>query len=359
MMVMDGFSKLLAGLIAMFNSLFGGRQAGTAPVAAETGAAPVGQPAVQPQPAQPASLEPATIVAPRVLVIVIDPIIDAATGTKLTQHMRWNRPEDLISVFISDLLQISGGLARYQIVNRIEINEFPVKADGFRYTPDAYLKVLDGSAPAHAPDAVDYQNFLTHNNILQLVFSSQIDEVWTFGFPYAGFYESTMGGYGAFFCNSQPLPNTAGCMRRFVVMGFSNERGVGEMLHSFGHRAESIMNQVYARARGDANLWQRYIRYDQTFPGLAEVGTVHFAPNSVRDYDYANPRSVQSRCDDWFNFPAFKGVVKTVDKAEWGGGDIRAYSKWWLNHLPKVGGRTNGIANNWWQYILDPNRVTV
>ena len=38
---------------------------------------------------------------------------------------------------------------------------------------------------------------------------------------------------------------------------------------------------------------------------------------------------------------------------------MRAYTKWWLKHLPKVGGRTNGIANNWWQYIMDPNRVTV
>ena len=177
---------------------------------------------------------------------------------------------------------MSGGLARYQIVSRIESNEFPVKQDGFRYTADAYLSVLKGTTPAHAPDAINYQDFLARNNILQLVSSNQIDEVWAFGFPYAGFYESTMGGYGAFFCNSQPLPNTATCPRRFVVMGFSYERGVGEMLHSFGHRVESILQQVYSRAAADVNLWQRYIRYDQKFPGLAEVGTVHFAPNRDR-----------------------------------------------------------------------------
>jgi hypothetical protein len=293
-----------------------------------------------------------------VLVVVYDPVVDPVAGTKLTKHMNWKRPEDLISGFIADILEVSGGLARYQIVKRIEINEFPVKADGFRYTPEAYLSVMNKSTQGHKPDTLNYQDFITRHNILQLVSSNQIDEVWAFGFPYAGFYESIMGGFGAFFCNANPLQGTSTCPRRFVVMGFSNERGVGEMLHSFGHRAESIMNQVYLRAKGDANLWKRFSRYEKAFPGKAEVGTMHFTPNSERDYDYGNTRMVSSRCDDWYNFPNFKGVVKQVNNVEWGG-EIRSYSKWWLKHLPKTSGRTNGIANNWWQYIMDPNRVTV
>jgi hypothetical protein len=206
---------------------------------------------------------------------------------------------------------------------------------------------------------INYQDLLIQNNILPLISLNQFDEVWAFGFPWAGFYESTMGGFGAFFCNSQPLPNTSGCARRFVIMGFSYERGVGEMLHSFGHRAESIMRQVYARAQGDANLWDRFSRYDQVSPGNAEIGVIHFPPNGQHDYDYANTRIVTSHCDDWYTFPNFKGLVKQVNSTEWGGGDMRAYTKWWLRHLPKVGGRTNGIANNWWQYIMDPNRVSV
>ena len=332
-------------LSEMLKALFGGRQ-------------PTPPPPPPPPPDVPASLEPAVIVSPRVLLIVLDPIIDPATGEKLTQHMNWSRPEDLLSAFNADLLAVSGGLARYQVVQRLEINEFPVKADGFRYTPQPYLNVLKGVSPAHKPDLINYQDFLTRYNILQLVSANQIDEVWAFGFPYAGFYESSMGGLGAFFCNSDPIANTASCARRFVVMGFSNERGVGEMLHSFGHRVESIMQQVYLRAPGSANLWQRFTRYDQIAPGQAEVGTVHFPPNGQKDYDYTNTRIVPSHCDDWYNFPAFKGTVKQVNNAEWGS-DIYPYTKWWLNHLPKVGGRTGGIANNWWQYILDPNKVIV
>ncbi len=312
-----------------------------------------------PPSAQPVMPEPAVIVSPRVLVIIYDPIVEAATGRKLSQVMNWRRPEDLAGQFVADILEISGGLARYQIVKRLELNEFPVKADGFRYTPQSYGSVINHTTTAHAPDLVNYQDFLTRYKILQLVAANQIDEVWVFGFPYAGFYESSMGGAGAFFCNSNPLPNTAQCPRRFIIMGFSLERGVGEMLESFGHRAEFILDKVYSRISTPNNLWKKFIRYDKTAPGQAEVGNIHFAPNSEKDYDWGNPRYVPSRCDDWYYFPNFKNIVKQVNCSDWGDGDIRAHHKWWLKHLPKVGGRTNGIANNWWQYLLDPNRVIV
>jgi len=313
----------------------------------------------QTQPAPAPGPEPAAIVAPRVLLIIYDPIINPANGMKLSQKMGWQRPESLISGFIADILETSGGLGRYQIVQRIEVNEFPVKVDGFRYSPQEYLSVINRTAQAHSPDMVNYQDFLSRFNILQRVAANEIDEVWTFAFPYAGFYESTMGGTGAFFCNSDPLLGTSKCPRRFVIMGFSYERGVGEMLECFNHRTESTLQKVYQRAQPEANLWKKFIRYDKAFPGQAEVGSVHYAPNSETDYDWGNPRSVPSYCDDWYNFPNFKGTLKQVTCAEWGHGDIRAYHKWWLKHLPKTSGRTNRIANNWWQYILDPSRVSV
>jgi len=48
-----------------------------------------------------------------------------------------------------------------------------------------------------------------------------------------------------------------------IVMGFSSERGVGEMLHSFGHRAESILTQVFAKTQGKANLYAQFALYDK------------------------------------------------------------------------------------------------
>lgn len=301
--------------------------------------------------------EPVKIVTSRVLLVVYDPVMDSATGIKLSKMLNWKRPEDLVTGYIQDILQTSNGTARFQIVERVELNEFPVQIDGFSYTPQGYLDVINKVQPPHTPPMADYQAILAKLDVLARVTKREIDEVWLFAFPHAGFYESTMGGAGAFWCNAPPIAGTSTCARRFIVMGFSYERGVGEMLESFGHRTESILDKTFSKTTGSANLYRKFIRYDKESPDQAEVGNIHFAPNSESDYDWGNPRLVNSACDDWYNFPNFQGTVRQVNADEWGNGDIRRHHVWWLNHIPHVAGRTNGVHNNWWQYTMDPNLV--
>jgi len=302
--------------------------------------------------------EPAQITNSKVLVIVYDPIMDRSTGTTLSQQMKWYRPSDLLTGFMADLLQVSGGMARYQIVQRIDVDEFPAKVDGFRYTPQTYMDVWLGRVSPHAPSEVDYNAIINKYNVLQRVAKNEIDEVWVFGFPHAGFYESAMGGPGAFWCNAPALKNTEASKRRFVLMGFSFERYIGEMHEAYGHRAESIMEKTFSKLSGDANLWRRFIRYEKVAPGKSACGNVHFAPNSQVDYEWNNPTPVISECYDWqLNFPNFKGDMRIVGSSEWGSGDIRAHHKWWFNHFPRVAGRKNGIHNNWWQYVVNPQQV--
>ena len=314
---------------------------------------------VQPVPLSQGAAEPLQVTVVKTLVIVYDPIVDPVTGRTLSEYLRWNRVDELARGYMSDVLEVSGGLARYQVVQRIDVDGTPVKVDGYQYDPATYLNVMRGATPPHSPPEVDYYAIINRFELLQRVASNEIDEVWVFSFPHAGFYESIMGGPGAFWCNAPPLKNTEASGRRFVIMGFSYERGVGEMLEDLGHRAESIMEKTFERHTGEQNLWRRFIRYQQVAPGRAGVGNIHFAPNSQRDYDWNNPTPVPSECDDWlYNFPNFKGVVRAVTASDWGNGDIREHHKWWFRHLPKVSGHSYGIANNWWQYIMDPNLVS-
>jgi len=302
--------------------------------------------------------EPPQVTILKTLVIVYDPVVDPVRGTKLSQYMRWNRVEDLATGFMTDILQTSGGLARYQIIQRIDVDGFPAKVDGYVYDAQTYLNVVRGVDPPYMPQEANYYAIINRFNILQLIAKNEIDEVWIFNFPHAGFYESIMGGPGAFWCNAPPLKNTEAAMRRFVIMGFSYERGVGEMLENMGHRAESILEKTFEGVPAIQNLWKRFIRYEKTAPGKAALGNIHFAPNSQRDYDWNNPSSVSSECDDWLkNFPNFKGEVRKVTASEWGNGDIRKHHIWWFRHLPKAAGRKNGILNNWWQYVMDSNQV--
>jgi hypothetical protein len=321
--------------------------------------APVASPDPKPDLAPDSTPEPAQTTVNRVLLIVYNPTMDAHSGEKLTDQTGWQAPEDLVVGFSADIQQTSHGMARFEIVERIEVDEFPLLEDGFRYSPSLYLDALHGVTPPHQPQGADYHDILEKFDILERVENDEIDEVWLLAFPYAGLHESVMAGKDAFWCNAAPLQGTSHIRKRFIIMGFSYERGVGEMLESFGHRLESVMKKTFSRRYGDADLWERFTRYDKKNPGQAEVGTVHFAPNSERDYDWGNMRFVPSACDDWLNFPDFRGEIRQVNAKDWGNGDIRLHHQWWQTRIPHVAGRKNGIHNNWWQYIMDPNKVDV
>ena len=317
-------------------------------------------PAAQPIAAPDNEEEPPEQTIVRTLVIVYEPTIDRNSGTRLSQYMHWNSVEELAKGYMSDVLQASNGLVRYQITQRIDVDGFPSKVDGYVYDAQTYVDVVRGYKRPYMPQEANYYEIIEQFHLLERVAQNEIDEVWIFNFPHAGFYESIMAGPEAFWCNAPPLTGTEASLRRFVIMGFSYERGVGEMLENLGHRVESIMQKTFERLHGDENLWDRFTRYEKVSPGRAAVGNVHFAPNSDRDYDWNNPSTVVSECDDWlYNFPNFQGVTRRVTARDWGNGDIRRHHVWWLTHLPRTAGRRNGIRNNWWQYVMNPNSVKV
>jgi hypothetical protein len=318
-----------------------------------------GSPKKQPPVAQPADHSPARLPAPvhpKVLAIIHNPVIKPAGGRKARDVYRWNDPDALAQGYIDDLREASFGYVNYEIAERVEVDAFPAKKDGFAYI-DASFDAAWKARQFHQPDAVDYLGLVREFKMIEKVDKGLIDEVWLLGFPYCGYYESIMAGPGAFWCNAPPLAGTEHASRRFVIMGFNYERGVGEMLEDMGHRVESIMSKVFADKRGEDQWFERFCRYDKTSPGKAECGNVHFAPNSERDYDWGNPRSVPSRCDTWLNFPDLSGDARIVNASEWGGGDIRRHHQWWLRHLPHIAGEGGGISWNWWEYVIDPNRV--
>jgi hypothetical protein len=324
------------------------------------------------------------MLTPRVLLLIYDPIIEspalAPAPTRLSRLLNWHDPDQLCAQYIADVAEASHGEVHYTIVARVALDAYPVKVDGFRYDDESYLRAWRARAGFHQPDTADYAAILRDADFLARLEADQVDELWVMAFPYAGLYESCTGGRGAIWCNGPIIPNTAHIPRRFVVMGFNYERGVGEMLENLGHRAESIMAHVFAglpedRPRVSAwqrllaklglaqpaqadvdlngNLWAQFTRHERTHPGLAACGNVHFAPNSATDYDWGNPRPVLSNADDWLNYPHFTGQRRLMTCADWGNGDIRLHHLWWLKHFPHVEGTTpTGRLNNWWRYVV-------
>ncbi len=306
-----------------------------------------------------------------VLVVSYNPRIRARGGVPLTKAQGWNDPRPLTDQYVADMAECSQGYVRYHVVQFMDLDEWPLKADGFRYDETTYYQGLqggkwhDGTGPNGQPrDLFDYPGLVQQQHLIERVDAHEFDEVWLWGMPYAGFWESTMVGPDAYFVNSSPVPYAGRGARRFVIMGFNYERSAGETLHDFGHRVESVMRRRWGQAQAPENLWERYIRCEARNPGKAEMGDVHWTPNTQREYEKNDTRYVSSNCDAWLAFPNLTFSPRQINCTAWGVGTgmpldrvERLHMMWWLKHLPHVGGQTSGVSNNWWEYCCDPDTL--
>lgn len=159
----------------------------------------------------------------RVLVLNFDPIVPEIQK-RMHKVCDWNTPKELADGYISDVNESSRDFIKYQITEWWDLDEFPVKADGFRYSVQSYFDCREGKTKWHEPDLADYPRLLEDHGALKMVTAGQIDEVWLFGGPYFGFNESSMVGPKAFYINGG-VYDKVGVTRRFAVMGYNYERG--------------------------------------------------------------------------------------------------------------------------------------
>jgi len=120
---------------------------------------------------------PAPFVAPEVLVLNFDPILHSKESERLHEVCQWNDPYALTDGYIADLADCSGGYLHYRIVEWQDVDAYPVKKDGFRYTDRSYLRCREGKGQWHQPDAVDYRAILQDFGIPARVERDEIEEV--------------------------------------------------------------------------------------------------------------------------------------------------------------------------------------
>jgi len=230
---------------------------------------------------------------------------------------RWNRSDDLIHGYIEAVRKASKDILAYQVVEKLEIPEYPVLMDNRKYTDITYPDVLDDDTRAFR-DAngnymfADYDQIIQKFDILQKVESEEIDEVWMFGGPYFGFYESRMMGKGAFWCNGPAIEHNC---RRFVIMGFNYQRSVKEMVHDYGHRAESLLAKQFG---SEAYLRRMYAQQSTPAPAnayeqfLLDVGTVHRKPGGV-EYGQDEFAWVSAMQSEWWPLTIDPNLVGALE----------------------------------------------
>ena len=305
-----------------------------------------------------------------VLVLNFDPVFPMVENKRQHELKEWwSNPRSLADSFAYDMCEISYGYANYNIAEWLDLNEMPRNVDGKTYSLEEYYDMLltadkatDGAYWTYSGwkdygFSFDYDYYMSKYDVYNKVKRNEIDEVWIFTGPMVGvtLYETHMMGNGAFWCNS---PGEEEDCDLFVVYGFNYERGVGEMLEDAGHRAESILNEVfgwpdYQKDYVDFTDWEKFTVYDLLKPGMSGPGNVHFAPNSLSDYDWGNTNYVTSFCNDWVNYPNLTGKSEQVNCDTWGYGSIESHHKWWFSMFPHVKGINpdSGKYNNWWIYF--------
>ena len=253
----------------------------------------------------------------RVALVLFDPLVKTPAI------------DPLMAGYLDDLHSLSGQLITYELLPAIVSKEFPILQGGRRYTLEDYNAALADDSKAYRQTKeqylmADYEKVLGELNLLQQLRARQADEIWFWGDKYFGFWESIMGGWLAFKCNAPDVIHNTWMLRRFVVMAFNFTCGNGEMLESFGHRAEAILAQRFNSRDFLNSLYDgRRVHPELLVPRndferfLLEHGTVHRLPEA--------PKTPPPDNNYW-----------------WGGMDIREHHRAWLA----------GLKPEWWALIV-------
>lgn len=330
----------------------------------------------------------------KLAVVYINPVNPANPSQRLMQALGWAAQEPMTPQVTSAINRATQGRVAYTVAASYTVDQFPARTDGQQWTWDSYIQCATAQpyrfpqgycTPPGSGGYAALMNTMTGTNLCEKIRSGQIDEVWVWSPYYTGFdefawktpgdrlyYTSRENNYWLYDGRRYDLPE---CGRPYFVMGFVSDAGIGNTLHSYGHRIESAVS-LSAAGQGwfdacainpDArNEWTDFVCYDQRKPAAAQCGNVHFPPNATQDYDYGNYRQVSSSCNDWLAYPNRTGATQLVNVQTWMqtgtapfAGDAHAsYMEWWLKHLPHADGshkdsRGVTVANDWWFYILN------
>lgn len=316
-----------------------------------------------------------TTYSPKVLLLIYNPIIESQGNQKLATLRGWTDPDAITANILNEIASASGSFVNYQITERVEFDDIPTKTDGYDYTDETYLTCLNsGGSQCHDPDNTNYVTMLNSVDACGKRNRGEIDEVWVWGGPWFGFWESNLTGPNAFYLNSWPTTGTS-CEKLLPIMGFNYERADGP-LHNYGHRMEATMSKVYGswQENRTSHNWDKFALNKAQSPDYNTYGcgSVHYAPNALYsglpgeprndDYDQNLTNYVNSYCDDFLNYPNLGDPAQTsklINCQAWGC-TSEGFLRWWFGHIPKKEGvGPDGKLNNWWAYLVDPQGAII
>lgn len=220
--------------------------------------------------------------------------------------------------------------------------------------------------PARGNDAPlpDYAAIMNRIDAKKLVEQQGVEEIWIWGYHgKIGLWESNMSSPTGDVSNSnrdeKDLPVFS---KTYTVYHYNYGRGLGEMLENHMHQLEHLLNHVDGRETtppdkwNELLFWGKFVGSDASHKIVtnpARCGWTHYAPNSERDYDWANPRYVETDIEDWK--PDGIGKTQRMNADRWDRDAIK-WRIYWLQAIPGLGHKLTYQGRplrNWWSLKAD------
>jgi alpha-galactosidase len=257
---------------------------------------------------------------------------------------------------------------RYKVVESREFLEpLPVRP-----------KRQDESAPM-----TDYNAIFARIDGKTWVQQKGVKEIWIFGYHggVLDLWESNMSSpFGDTSNSNRDETDLPVLDRTYTVYHYNYQRDTGEAVEDHLHQFEALFNEIDGRDRTpedrwpDLLFWGKFVGSDRshkmvpvTTPDGRKVyrcGWTHYAPNSEQDYDWSNPRTVETDIEDWR--PDGIGTTIKINSDRWQRNDLK-WKIYWMQNLP---GADHGLSyqgrplTNWWRFVGDwdqarKNKITL
>jgi hypothetical protein len=214
----------------------------------------------------------------------------------------------------------------------------------------------------------DYNEVMRRIGAKRWVEQQGVHEIWMWGYHgKIGLWESNMASPNGDVSNSNRDPNDLPVFSRtYTVYHYNYGRGLGEMLENHMHQFEHLLNHVDGRETtppekwGELLFWGKFVGSDYSHKIVtnpARCGWTHYAPNSESDYDWANPRYVETDIEDWK--PEGFGKTQRMNADRWGRDGIR-WRIYWMQAIPGLGHTLDYKAKrlrNWWTFKAEWDRA--
>jgi len=243
---------------------------------------------------------------------------------------------------------------RYEVVGEVEFRE--------------PMPVLP-KKPGQDQPMTDYGAIMKRIGAAQKVQKEGVKEIWVWGYHggVLNLWESNMSSPTGDVSNSNRDQTDLPVFdRTYTVYHYNYGRGLGEMLENHMHQLEHLLNHIDGRETtppekwSELLFWGKFVGSDASHKIVtkpARCGWTHYAPNSEKDYDWANPRYVETDIEDWK--PDGIGKTQMMNADRWDRDPIK-WRIYWLQAIPGLG---HGLTfqgkklRNWWSFVYDWDRA--